>query len=218
MKRSTTWVSGCTLALLVALVAAVPAAAGPQEPQAQEQEHAMQHEGMEQMPAEMQEKMAAWQKAGAVGEQHKQLAQGAGNWEFTAKFWMAPGGEPMTTTGTSERQMIMDGRVMQEEVTSQMMGEPFKGMALIGYDNVRQHYWSTWTDNMSTSLMQMTGHCAESACNFFGSYVDPADGKVKHSRSTIRFEGKGKEVHQAYEYTPDGTEWKSMEFVYTKKQ
>jgi hypothetical protein len=46
--------------------------------------------------------------------------------------------------------MIMDGRVMVEDVTSSMMGMPFKGQGMRGYDNVSGKYWGTWVDSMST--------------------------------------------------------------------
>ena len=55
--------------------------------------------------------------------------------------------------------MGLDGRVLIEEVTSSMMGMPFTGHGMTGYDNVTGKYWSTWTDSMSTGLMVSEGTC-----------------------------------------------------------
>ena len=50
-----------------------------------------------------------------------------------------------------------------------MMGTPFTGHGMTGYDNVTGKYWSTWTDSMSTGIMVSEGSCdAEGVCTFIG--------------------------------------------------
>ena len=67
--------------------------------------------------------------------------------------------------------MALDGRVMVEQFEGTMMGAPFKGHGMSGYDNVTGKYWSTWNDSMSTGLMVSTGTCdAQNACTFEGTY------------------------------------------------
>ena len=40
-----------------------------------------------------------------------------------------------------------------------MMGMPFTGHGMRGYDNVSGKYWSTWNDSMSTGMMVSEGTC-----------------------------------------------------------
>jgi hypothetical protein len=92
---------------------------------------------------------------GAVTQ--KMTADTAGEWKFTIKSWMDPEAEPMLSEGTAHRTMELGGRVVEEVVESSMMGQPFEGIGRTGYDNLTGEWWSTWTDNMSTGLMTMTG-------------------------------------------------------------
>jgi uncharacterized protein DUF1579 len=162
--------------------------------------------------------MDAMMKAGTPGPQHAELAKGAGAWTFTGKFWMDPAKPPMEASGTAERTIMLDGRVLAEVVHSEMMGMPFEGHGMAGYDNTLGKYWSTWMDNMSTGFMVQWGTCDGTTCNFTGEYADPVTRKLKKNRSVMRHEGTDKEVMEGYETGPDGKEYKSMELVFTRKK
>jgi hypothetical protein len=188
------------LALLFAGPAAAQEAAGPQ------------------MTPETQAMMEAFQKAGTPGAQHQQLASLAGTYDLTVKAWHAPGTEPTTDTGTATRKMILGDRVMVEEVTSQMMGQPYSGQGLHGFDNVTGKYWSTWSDSMSTGLMVSEGSCdAKLTCTYTGTYHDPVTKQPQTSRMTTRWTDKSTEVFEMYGPGPDGRETKMMEITYKKR-
>ena len=167
---------------------------------------------------EMQAMMEAFQKAGTPGAQHQQLASMAGTYDLTVKAWHAPGTEPTTDTGTATRKMILGNRVMVEEVTSQMMGQPYSGQGLHGFDNVTGKYWSTWSDSMSTGLMVSEGTCdAKLTCTYTGTYHDPVSKQPQTSRMTTRWTDKSTEVFEMYGPGPDGKEAKMMEITYTNR-
>ena len=111
------------------------------------------------MSAEEQAMMEAWMKAGSPGEAHKKMAADVGTYDMKVTSWNAPGAPPTEDKGTATRKMIMDGRVLVEDVTSSMMGMPFKGQGMRGYDNVTGKYWGTWIDSMSTGMMVSEGSC-----------------------------------------------------------
>jgi hypothetical protein len=167
--------------------------------------------------AEEQAMMAAWQKAMTPGPQHQQLGSAAGTWNFTGKFWMGgPDKPPTEATGTAERSVIHGGRALVENVKSSMLGQPFEGHGMTGYDNVAQKYWTTWTDNMSTGVMIGYGTCdASGTCTFTNEHYDPMTGQKKTTRSVLRHEG-GKEIFESYDVGPDGKEFKAMELVFTR--
>ncbi len=91
--------------------------------------------------------------------------------------------------------MMLDGRVMSEDFKGSMMGMPFTGHGMHGYDNVTGKHWSTWNDSMSTGLMVSEGTCdAKGACTFTGSWNDPiTKGKTQlaHDHQVDQPDGRG---------------------------
>lgn len=193
------------VASCMALVAATAAVAQDKPPQ---------------MSAEEKTMMEAYAKAATPGQQHKWLASKVGKWDFTGKFWTTPGAPSVTSSGTAERSLMLGGRVLGEKVASPaMMGQPFEGYGLTGYDNTAQEFWGTWSDTMGTGLMTTKGKCDDKgACSYMGQYLDPMTGKTKTSRMVSRDEGPDKELHEFFDQGPDGKEFKSMELVYTRKK
>ena len=92
--------------------------------------------------------MEVYKKLATPGEPHKLFATLAGSWTTTTKEWMEPGKPPTESTGTAEMKMLLDGRFLYQEYTSQMMGQPFSGIGIDGYDNLRKRYVTTWIDTM----------------------------------------------------------------------
>lgn len=189
---------------LLAVALALPAAA--QEPAAPA------------MTPEMQAMMEAYQKAGTPGKEHQQLAAMAGTYDLTVKSYHTPGAEPAVESGTATRKLILGNRVLVEDVTSQMMGQPYSGQGLHGFDNVTGKYWSTWNDSMSTGVMVSEGTCdAQSSCVYTGSYHDPVTKKPQSARMTTRWTDKRTEVFEMYGPGPDGKEARMMEITYKKR-
>jgi hypothetical protein len=121
-------------------------------------------------------------------------------------------------SGTVTRTMILDGRVLVEDMTGTMMGMPFTGHGMTGYDNVTGKYWSTWTDSMSTGMMVSEGTCdAKNACSFTGSWNHPITKAPVTARMTSRWTSPTTQVFEMYVPGKDGKEMKNMEITYTKK-
>jgi hypothetical protein len=124
----------------------------------------------------------------------------------------------MEETGTAIRTMVLDGRVLTEDVTSSMMGTPFTGQVMMGYDNVTGKYWSTWTDSMSTGMMVSEGTCdAKQSCSFTGSWNDPIKKGPVTMRMLSRWTSPTTQIFEMYGPGKDGKEMKMMEMTYTKK-
>src|SRR5450755_1206864 len=83
--------------------------------------------------AEMMKKMEA---AGTPGPAHKALEAFAGNWKAEVKTWCEPDGPPNVSQGTAKASWILNGHFLQAEFHGEMMGKPFIGQTLIGYDNI----------------------------------------------------------------------------------
>jgi hypothetical protein len=172
-----------------------------------------------QMTPEQQKEMEAYMKAGTPGPQHQALAAMAGTYDVKVKSWHAPDAPPAEDTGTAKRSMTLGGRVLAEDFNASMMGQPFTGHGMTGYDNVTGKYWSTWNDSMSTGIMLSEGTCDAQAksCTFTGSWNDPIKKTPIKARMTSKWTSPTTEVFEMYAPGPDGKETKMMEITYTKK-
>lgn len=90
-------------------------------------------------------------------EYHKFLETLAGRWQANVKFWMEATSVPQESEGTSEANMVMGGRFLEQKFTGTFMGQPFEGRGIYGYDNLRKEYTSIWFDNMATGIMTSAG-------------------------------------------------------------
>lgn len=177
-----------------------------------------QDEATPQLTPQQQAEMDAWIEAGTPGPQHARLAKLVGTYDLSIRSWHAPGTEPTIDTGTATRRMMLGGRVLVEEISSAMMGQPFTGHGMHGYDNVTGKHWSTWNDSMTTGIMTSEGQCdAEGACTFKGSWIDPVSKKPVSSRMTTRWTSATTEVFEMHGPGPDGKEFRMMEITYTKR-
>ena len=170
-----------------------------------------------QMTPEQQAEMQAYVKAATPGAQHQALAATAGKYDMLIKGWQAPGAPPTEDKGTATRTMTLGGRVLVEDVSSNMMGMPYNGHGLMGYDNVTGKYWSTWNDTMGTGLMVNEGTCdAKQNCTFTGGWNDPVKKTFVKVRMASRWTNPTTQVFEMYGPGQDGKEMKMMEITYTK--
>ena len=171
-----------------------------------------------QMTLEQKAEMDAYSKAGTPGPQHIALAATAGNYDLKVKSWQDAKSPAREDTGTATRSMALDGRVLVEQVTSHMMGQPYTGHGMQGYDNTTGKYWSTWNDSMSTGIMVSEGTCdAKQSCTFTGSWTDPIKKTPVKSRMTTKWTSPSTEIFEMYAPDRDGKEVKMMQITYTKK-
>jgi hypothetical protein len=165
--------------------------------------------------------MAAMMASMMPGPQHEKLASMAGSWTFTMTFWPDPGAEPQTSTGTAERAMIFDGRILEERVTSDVMGMPFHGLGHTGYDNVTGEWWGTWMDNMGTGVMLMHGSVDEEThtATWEGEMSDPMSGGKSPMKMVAKHEGPDREVVDFYGPPPGGGDMiRTMQLVYERQR
>ena len=170
------------------------------------------------MSAEEAAMMEAYQKAGTPGIAHAGLAMTAGEYNVVIKSWSAPGAPPSESTGTASRKVMLGGRVVSEELSSSMYGQPYTGFGLTGFDNVTGTYWTTWNDSMTTGLTTGTGTCdAQARCAFTAHWDDPVSKKPVTARIEIRWTSPSEQLFEMHGPGPDSKEMKMMEMVYTRK-
>lgn len=161
----------------------------------------------------------AYCKAAAPGAAHEMLAKMAGTWTTHTKSWMAPGKPPMESSGTSAQKMLFDGRYLQQEFFGDMMGTPFTGFGLCGYDNQKERFVSTWIDSMSTAIyyFEGSGDAEGGTITQVCRYEDPVRGPMK-LRSVTRIVDDDTHLFEMYGTDSSDKEQKMMEITYTRKR
>ncbi len=164
------------------------------------------------------EEMAAWQKAATPGPHHKHFAEMAGTWKAECKMWMAPGAEPMTAAMNATCESVYDGRYCIEKIEGVMMGMPFQGTGINGFDNLKGKHTMVWFDNMSTGIVYSEGECSENCTVETHTYVqkDAMTGKDQKVKMVSRTIDKNTHVLESYMIGEDGKEFKQMEITYTR--
>jgi hypothetical protein len=163
--------------------------------------------------------MEVYKQLATPGEPHKLFASLAGSWTTTTKEWMEPGKPPTESTGTAEMKMLLDGRFLYQEYNSQMMGQPFSGIGIDAYDNLRKRYVTAWIDSMGTGIFLMEGTASADGktITLRGSHPEPGGGRMTH-RAIWKIVDNNNQTFDMYGAYHGGKETKMMEITYTRKQ
>lgn len=163
---------------------------------------------------EMMQKMAA---AGTPGPAHKALEPLVGNWKAEVKCWMDPDGPPNVSHGTAKTKWVLNGHFLQEEFNGEMMGKPFTGISLMGYDNTKQKFNTIWMSDMQTSIFvsEGKGESGNKVITLEGKSTCPtADKKDVLVKSVFRLLSPDKHVFEMFD---EDKGLKTMEITYTRQ-
>jgi hypothetical protein len=159
---------------------------------------------------------------GTPGPMHAMLASWNGTWSGETTMWESEGAAPQTSTGTAVNSMIFDGRYQTSTHTGNMMGMPFEGRSVMGYDNAQKKFVASWVDTWSTGIMNMSGNWDEGSktLTLTGTVPDIArPGKECNIREV--FTVVDANTHKMEMYGPDpktGKEYKMMSINMTRKK
>lgn len=171
----------------------------------------------QQMDPEM---MEAYMKLNAPNENHAFLKNFVGEWEVTAKGWMQPGAEPISSKGSIKAEMIIGGRFLKMDFRGTMFEQPFEGILIMGYDNYQKKNISFWIDTSSTAFYLTEGSREEGTKKIVetGVWQDPMGGEDMNVRNTTILVSQDEYRFEMVMILPDGTEFKSMEYQAKRKK
>ncbi|MCK5392252.1 MAG: DUF1579 domain-containing protein [Deltaproteobacteria bacterium] len=175
-----------------------------------------QKDDMDKMKAEA---MAKWQAYATPGDGHKIMWQLEGNWNYSLKYWTSPNAPPEESTGTNDVKWILGNRFLEMNVKGTSMGQPFEGMGILGYDNAKKEYTSTWIDTMGTGMMNATGSYdpGTKSMTEVGKFTDPMSGEQSFKGIT-KFVDTDNFTYEMFISIPTGEEFRVMEINYTRKK
>ena len=160
--------------------------------------------------------MKAWEEAMTPGPMHEMLANRVGKWTAEVKMWMDPSQPPTTSQATTVCEAMLGGRYFKSIHSGDMMGMPFEGYEISGYDNVKKEFFNIWMDNMGTGIMVNTGTYDEATktLTLTGQMTEPM-GTEMSVREVIKVIDND---HSTFEMYVDmgGQEVKNMEISYTR--
>lgn len=163
--------------------------------------------------------MKNWQDYMTPGEMHKMMAAWDGNWDADVQVWM-PGAPEQKSKASSVNKTIMNGLYSESSHSGDMMGMPFTGKSLTGYDNHRKEFVSTWIDNMGSGIMVLKGpwDASTKTMTLKGVMVDPGTKMDCNIRQTFKIVDAN--THEMEMFGPDpktGQEVKTMHIAYKRK-
>lgn len=154
--------------------------------------------------------------AGSPGPGHKAMEHFAGDWQCDVKCWMEAGGQPEQSSATAKATWIMGGRFLQEEFHGQMMGRPFNGRTILGFNNIKQTFQSVWVDDMNTAMFVSEGRGDNKVITLEGESSCAATGRTKvPMRVVLRVIGPDKHLFEMYDGSRDNL--KTLEITYTRQ-
>jgi len=162
---------------------------------------------------------AAWMEYATPGDEHKQLASLVGHWEMKTKMWMDPAAPPTESVNKVTVKPVLGGKYFVEHVHGDMMGMPFEGMNLMGFDKHRKQYTFAWVDNMGTGIM--TGLGSANADGTEITYMSEAPdffnaGAMMPVKSVTRLIDNDHHTFAMYEMNESGEWQKNFEGHYTR--
>jgi hypothetical protein len=137
-----------------------------------------------------------------TAEQIALLAASVGDWDVVTTV-PAPGQGDVEDTGTERVRPICGGKWFWSDFDGRMMGRPFEGHSLMGYDPTRQKYVGVWLDSMSPThaLTWGTYDAGKKQWSFAGECIDMA--------------GNTAQIDETYRHTDADT--RDLEIAFTSK-
>lgn len=170
-------------------------------------------------PEEMQKMMAAWEKSATPGAPHQLLAKLAGEWTTSNKMWMTRGAEVQESKGTAKSEMTFGGRWLQSEDHFEMMGQPFNGHGILGYDNITKKFSMFWASDMGCEPTYCLGDLSADGktITFTGTAHEPWDGSAKTVKYAYTIVDSNKFVLEGFDLVGGPKEFRVLEMTYTRK-
>lgn len=121
----------------------------------------------------------------AKTREHALVTRGAGHWEGTLKMWMgAP--DPMVSEAKEDVESLGELWTVSHMQTT-IMGMPFEGSAVLGYDTDKKAFVGTWIDSMTTHITSMEGRWdAEKKAIVMEYEMDMGSGPMQMRSETVQ--------------------------------
>lgn len=152
------------------------------------------------------------------GPEHAVLTQDVGTWDATVEMAMAPGQPPSVSKGVETNTLLGELWLIQD-FKSEMMGQPFAGHGVAGYDPQKKKYVSTWVDSMSTWLA-VSDNTWDPATKTMTGWMEGPDmtGKMIKMRAVMEHKDADTRHFAIWSPGPDGKEVAGLKITYKRRK
>jgi hypothetical protein len=151
------------------------------------------------------------------GPEHQKLAAHAGTWDCAVEM-LGEDGKMQTSKGVNEARVACGGLWLVEDFQAEMMGAPFTGHGVSGFDPAKGKYTTTWVDSMVTAPITFEGtfDAAGKVLTMTGM-VPGMDGKPQQHRHVITWKDANQYTFEMFVAGPDGKEMCVLKITYTRR-
>lgn len=152
------------------------------------------------------------------GPEHEVLKTDVGTWDATVESFMSGGPAPMISKGT-ETNALVGGLWLVTDFKADLMGMPFVGHGVTGYDAHKKKYVGTWVDTMSSGLglTEATWDAATKTMTGTMEAPDPA-GQVQKMKSVVTYKDPDTRIFTMSGAGPDGKDVTFLKITYLRKK
>ncbi len=152
------------------------------------------------------------------GPEHEILKMDVGSWDAVVEMFGAPGQPPATSKGT-ESNTLMGGLWLVTDFKGEMMGSPFQGRGISGYDATKKKYVGVWADSMSPAIAHVES-TYDAATKTLTGTMEAADmsGKVSAMKETVVYKDPDTRVFTMFAAGSDGSGAPMMRITYTRRK
>lgn len=154
--------------------------------------------------------------------EHKMLAEDVGTWDAEVKMWaQGPEADPDVSKASEVVTAVGDFWTVAD-FKGQMMGQPFAGHGIYGYDAAEKKFTAVWVDTMSLEPIEMEGTYDPKSkeLTMYAEGFDPGT-KAKYKMKQVAVsKDKDHRMFTMYVSMPGGGDElvKMMEVSYTRKK
>jgi hypothetical protein len=150
------------------------------------------------------------------------LKKDVGTWDATVEILMMPPGTPPSppSKGTETSTLGPGGLWVISDFKSEMMGAPFQGHGVMGWDPAKKKYVGTWVDSMTTSVA-VTESTYDPASKSMTGWIEAPDhhtGKPTKMKAVTQYKDDDTRVFTMYMTGPDGKENPGMRITYKRRK
>jgi len=156
--------------------------------------------------------MPDWAKA---GPEHEKLKKMVGDWKVAMSFQMSPEAV-MESAGTASFKSIMNGFFVEQTFDAEMMGRPFEGRGLYGYDTVNKQYVVVWCDGWTPYMYVSKGQEEGGVMTLTGEEPCHAKEGCAPYKHVTKWEGDNKMIFEIWSTGEDGKLALSGTVTYTR--
>jgi Protein of unknown function (DUF1579) len=148
--------------------------------------------------------------------EHARLQAMCGTWNVELTLWLRPGGQPVTSKGTSTIRPLFDGLFIEEKIEGALNGAPFTTLAWTGFNTATRQYEATRISSTNTIRIAESGTYDEESKRFELKADYPFAGDTWHQRTVIQPLTADTMIATSYLSFGKVPEWKGAEIRYSR--